>query len=267
MAAHGPAVAALLAALIAFSPPAASAQPELAKADAEAKLQEGAALLDRGEYQGALDRFAAAYKIFPSPKIYFNVGLAYRGLGRHADALDAFEKFVKEVPGSDLRAEALREIADLQPRVASLEVWCDVEGAEVIVDGHSLGATPLGRPVRLAAGPHLILVQRAGLDSHTQRFQADGGSTVRLEARIARLPSAAPAPPTIAPAPVPPPAPPPMLSQKAAAPAPEPDSRPVYSRWWLWAIVGGLVVAGTAVFVLTRPSSDMPGCPMGATCH
>src|SRR5688572_3894649 len=51
---------------------------------ARAKLVEGVDALKRGEHQIALDRFEAAYALVPSPKIHYDFGLAYVGLGRHA---------------------------------------------------------------------------------------------------------------------------------------------------------------------------------------
>src|SRR5215475_11501406 len=77
-----------LAAGLALAPRAAAADD---KAAAKAKLVEGADLLKRGEYQSALERFQRAYELVPSPKIQFNFGLAYKGLGRNADAIEAFD--------------------------------------------------------------------------------------------------------------------------------------------------------------------------------
>ena len=53
-----------------------------AKARAQALLSEGTAAYGRGDYATALDKFTAAYRIFPSPKLWFNIGQANRDLGR-----------------------------------------------------------------------------------------------------------------------------------------------------------------------------------------
>ena len=63
-----------------------------------AKLVEGVAALKRGDHQAALTRFEEAYALVPSPKIHYDFGLAYVGLGRTADALAAFERFLAEAP-------------------------------------------------------------------------------------------------------------------------------------------------------------------------
>ena len=61
---------------------------------ARTKLLDGSDALKRGDFKDALARFKEAYELVPSPKIHYNFGLAYRGLGRPADAIDAFEKFL-----------------------------------------------------------------------------------------------------------------------------------------------------------------------------
>src|SRR3954454_13220068 len=64
------------------------------KAQARALLVEGGGLLQSGDYAEALVRFEKAFALVPSPKIQYNLGLAYLGLARPADALQAFEVFV-----------------------------------------------------------------------------------------------------------------------------------------------------------------------------
>ena len=56
-------------------------------------------------------------------------------------------------------------------------------------------------------------------------------------------------PPTLQPEPTPPPPPP------APPPPPQEKSTPVYKRPWLWAVVGGVVVAGVIVGVVVGTST------------
>lgn len=63
----------------------------------------------------------------------------------------------------------------------------------------------------------------------------EGANNPRVEDKPAPAPE--PAPVTAAPV------------QTTRPPEPEVDRTPVYKKWWLWAIVGGVVVAGVAVGV------------------
>jgi len=139
--------------------PAAQAQPaELAqpametdanREAARAKLVEGVAALKRGDHQAALTRFEEAYALVPSPKIHYDFGLAYVGLGRTADALAAFERFLAEAPDAppDTREKAASMIPTLRARLAE---------AAARNDGQATGAAPArpcaGRNFRTSAG-------------------------------------------------------------------------------------------------------------------
>lgn len=69
----------------------------------------------------AIREYETAYRLFPTPRVFYNLGQAYEAAGRKSAALDAFEAYVAGVPmpkdpGTDLvrwqdareRASALR---------------------------------------------------------------------------------------------------------------------------------------------------------------
>jgi tetratricopeptide (TPR) repeat protein len=98
------------------------AAPRDPKAAARVKLIEGAQLLSSGEYEEALARFQEAYASVPSPKIFYNYGLAYRGLGRNAEAITWFDRFLAEArdAASDKRGDAERRRTEPRGPVAGL---------------------------------------------------------------------------------------------------------------------------------------------------
>src|SRR5436190_20095049 len=127
----------------------AHAAPRDPKAVARAKLVEGAKLLSEGEYEDALLRFQEAYASVPSPKIFYNYGLAYRGLGRNAEAITALDRFLAEASdaAADKRADAERRRAELLRKVAILQLTAEMEGADIVIDGTSYGQTPRTTPI------------------------------------------------------------------------------------------------------------------------
>lgn len=76
-------------------------------------------------------------------------------------------------------------------------------------------------------------------------------------------PSPTPAQPALALAAPPPP--PPASDAALGAPPPSPsDDQPIYTKWWFWTAVGGVVVAGlVTALVLSRD----PSCPSDRTCQ
>src|SRR3954469_24431979 len=116
----------------------ARAQPEEgARAGAPRSLEEGARRFEQGDYAGALAQFEEAYRHFPSPRFFYNIGQAQRHLARDVEALGSFERFLSEAPDAPAttRQGAERSVAELRARVGTLEVSANVAGAEVTVDG------------------------------------------------------------------------------------------------------------------------------------
>jgi tetratricopeptide (TPR) repeat protein len=70
-----------------------------------------------------------------------------------------------------------------------------------------------------------------------------------------------PAPATVALQPPPPPASEAMLTSPPPSPA---DEQPIYTKWWLWAGVGAVVVGGLIVVLLANRD---PSCPAGRNCQ
>jgi hypothetical protein len=123
-----------------------AAPGEANRAAARAKLVEGVAALKRGEPGAALARFEEAYKLVPSPKIHYDFGLAYVGLGRQADAVAAFERFLAEAPDAppDKRAKAASLAAMLRGQLAEAEAEAEARPAPIVVGS---GPQPAGPPV------------------------------------------------------------------------------------------------------------------------
>jgi tetratricopeptide (TPR) repeat protein len=218
-----------------------------ARADARAKLVQGSELLKHGQFEEALARFQEAYRLVPSPKIQYNFGLAYRGLGRKADALEAFERFLGEAPDAskETRQNAARERAQLASQITVLEVKVDLPGAEVFVDGRSFG---VGRatPIYLDPGPHQLMVEKAGEGpAYTERINGTPGQKITVMARLIR--TASPPPPTTRePAPREPLPREPVTQQVEpphSEPAPAPSSGPRWQPVAAWATAGAAAAA------------------------
>jgi len=245
--------AVLTAALVWLSPARVSqAAPEDdARATAKAKLVEGGELLKQGEYAPALSRFQEAYDLVKSPKIQYNFGLAYMGLGRKADAVEAFEKFLTEAVDAspDLRANAERHRSTLSQQVGTLVVECDTDGAEVSVDGRSRGVTPLTIPIRLDPGPHQLVVEKAGVPPFAEKVTAAGGRRATVQAHLAMAPSpvAKPEPPPLV---VEPPRPNDGKPEVAIAPSPRARTLAL-ERKLAWG-AGALAVVGLGFGIAER---------------
>ncbi len=238
------AIAAAHAQEVIVAPPASDAQ---AKARAQGLLSEGTAAYGRGDYATALDKFTAAYEIFPSPKLWFNIGQANRDLGRPVEAAAAFDRFLRnagDAPPETL-AEARRSAAELKTKLGQIQVTCATDGAEITVDGKQVGSTPLGEMVWTTPGRHQVAVQHAGFSPVIEDVVVVAGDASAVNVELRPLDLRAPNNGRDGA----------MVGDGTAAP----ESKPVYRRAWFWAAAGVVVVAGIAagVLIATRSSGGL----------
>jgi len=167
---------------------------EATREAARARLVEGVELLRRGEHAAALAKFQEGYALVPSPNIHYDRGLAYEGLGREAEALDAFEAFLAhaEHPPAGTPEEARRHCERLRARVATLEIATDPPDAEVAIDGRNLDRAAPGGAVHVEAGTHEVAARIAATGATArQRVAVAPGNTVRISLRL-MAPAASP---------------------------------------------------------------------------
>lgn len=171
------------------------AAPEPARAAPEARLSvapkeqaralvvQGVSELQAGDYLKALDLFQRAYALFPSPKILFNLGQVYRELGRIVDALDAYERFLREAAKdaeSSLLDLARKQVVALKGKVATLLVPVEEPGGAIYVDGREVGITPMDVPYRVMPGTHAVEVRKVGFLSATANVTLAAGQRLVL---------------------------------------------------------------------------------------
>jgi hypothetical protein len=110
-----------------------------AKREASKLLDDGLANYQKGEFATAAHEFEAAYQVFKSAKILFNLGKSYQALGRVAEAANAFDQFLDET-GHDASLEKhhrqAREALDvLKPQLGLVVVKVSPVGAALELDG------------------------------------------------------------------------------------------------------------------------------------
>jgi len=255
----------LLAILAQASPSAGDPQ---AKAQAQALLGQGTKLYQQGDVAGALEKFNAAYAAYPSPKLMFNIAQANRDLGRPVEALEAFEKFLAGAAdaSSETVADVRRSVAELQGRLGRIQIDCETAGAEVSVDGKSVGLTPLPDPIWATPGHHQVTAKHASAAPAIEDADVSAGSVSTVTMRMLPLavPVVAPAPKAAS-----------SFDVQAAPPSSSTSEGWWLGRKWTWVAAGstvllaaGAITAGALMqskFDSLRSSCgagnpDRPGC-------
>ncbi|HVT08841.1 MAG TPA: PEGA domain-containing protein [Polyangia bacterium] len=210
-----------------------------AKAEARAHFERGVQLGRDGDYRQAAAEFQRAYELSPHYAVLYNLAQAQVALGLPVEAIDTFQRYLLEgganVP-ADRRAEVQATVKQQQTHVSMLTVETNVAGASIVVDGVSVGRSPLAGPVRVARGKHQVTAALEGYRAQPQTVVAEEKARVSVQLERgtpadADRSTAAPAPTVAAPAqsaptpfhavstvPGPQPEPAPLLAQQSSAP-------------------------------------------------
>jgi len=234
----------------AVAAPAARADDSQPKARAQVLLSEGTAAYGRGDYAAALDKFTAAYKIFPSPKLWFNIGQANRDLGRPVEAVAAFDRFLDnagDAPPETL-AEARRSAAELKTKLGRIEVTCATDGAEITVDGKQVGSAPLGQMIWTTPGRHQVAVQAQGFSPAIEDVVVTAGMAVGVSIALRPIDLRPANPATSA-----------ALVGGSGGEGSGAEPKPIYRRTWFWVAAGAVVAAGTVTAILLSTGSSGGG--------
>ena len=171
-----------LAVLVVLAPARADAQSAADKKRAQDLQIAGVRLLERGDNLGALQKFQEAIRIFPSPKILFNMGRAHAALGEEVEAVNDFERFLDEAPYApkQSRDEAQKIIETLRAKLSYIEIGTDDVGGRITVDGREVGVAPLARPLAITPGPHEVRLEKAEMIAETRSVSPVAGQKVRV---------------------------------------------------------------------------------------
>jgi tetratricopeptide (TPR) repeat protein len=156
---------------------------------ADELVARGVELRKAGDDRGALDAFSRAYAVDKAPRARAQMALAEQALGRWVDAYDHLQEALRHGEDPWIReheATLDKALGEIDAQLGSLEVWCNVPGAAISVDGRLLGRAPLPGPVKLVAGQSVLSVVAPDHFDVVRRLQIDAGKLSRAEVTLTR---------------------------------------------------------------------------------
>jgi len=222
--------------------------------DVERLLRAGVKLRQQGRDREALATFQRAGDIQRLPRVVAQIGLAEQALGLWPAAAEHVEEALAATDDEWIRKNrrALeRAFENIKAQVGRLEVWGSPDGAEVLVDGRSLGRLPDVKPLWVGVDPVRVTVRADGFTKVVRTVAVPAGDLRREHFRLRSLSLAAPATASAADA-----GPAVGVRRRPVMEAPTQDrdaeSAPVTRRWWFWTaiavvVVGAGVAAGVAL--------------------
>ena len=275
-------VAVVVAPSLVSSPAVAQAPSDASGAITRERFNKGVAAYKEQRFSDAASEFAAAYKASPNAfKILFNIGQVSVALGRPVEAVDAYDKYLKQggatIP-AERRKEVQIEIDHQLAHIGTLVVRTLPEGADVRIDGSLVGKSPLPRALRLAEGRHTVEAILAGHAVPVREVDVAGRAEAVIELTLDSLavpepsrhpegsPVAAPppvpaVPAVVAPPPVArsesPPSPPQVWTSSSASPAQVTSSTNWQRVIGCVVVVGGLATATVGGLMAYKASNDV----------
>src|SRR3954468_11402142 len=200
---------ALVALWIAIMVVSESAPAHAEAAEVEALIAKGNELRRAGTPGPALPYFQKAYELARTPRTTGQLGLAELAAGypveseAHLSAALASPNDPSIVKYRQILADALTMA---RGQIGELPIQGNPPGADVIVNGHSVGTLPLAVPIKLPARSTEVVVRAPGYSEQRELIPIAGGQRHSLTVNLKSTEKpAAPAPKVVV-APPPPPA-------------------------------------------------------------
>jgi hypothetical protein len=152
-------------------PPAPLAAPALTpaqEAEWEKKRAEGKAAAQSFQWAKARDAYAKTWAIKQDWKLAANLGRAELNVGKHRDAAEHLDYFMREAPPNlatetpDEWKELRDMLAKARVKVGALVITVEPAGAEVPVNGLPVGKAPLPGPVFVEPGAVVVEARADG---------------------------------------------------------------------------------------------------------
>jgi hypothetical protein len=162
----------------------APAAPEAAVSQDEVLFREGNAFAAREQWVEAEAKFRAAWKLNPTHDITGNLGQTEFRLHKYRDAAEHLEFAVRTwgVTGDRTPKErAKKRLDEVRKLVTSLRVKVSVEGAAVLIDGKTVGTSPIEHDLFVDPGTRTIEARLSGHDTAKKIVEAKKGDTLRVE--------------------------------------------------------------------------------------
>lgn len=163
---------------------------------ARAEYAAGRALLDEGDFGGALERFKAAHAASKDARLYWSLGVCERGLRHYADAIRYFEKYKSE-GGAQLTEEDLSAADEIikalrarlgashtpPPAVSHGRLTIVAKAGDAIsIDGRAVGIASY--EATLPSGVHVVRVTAQGRKPFEQRVVIEDDQVRTLDVSL-----------------------------------------------------------------------------------
>lgn len=162
---------------------AAYAQSAADKRKAKRLYRNAERAAESKDFEEAVALYQEAYELDPNPEALYDIGLAYRELGKYAEAESTLTRYLQEQPGASNSDQVRELIFELQQLMAvqTASVTIDApDGVEVYVNEEPEPRCTAPCVVALTPGFHQVTIQGEGVKTEVKEIDAEPAATVTL---------------------------------------------------------------------------------------
>lgn len=161
--------------------------------------KKGNEFYDKSKWADAENMYRAAFDLRQTFDIAGNLGDTEMIMGKPREAAEHLSFAIRNFPadGKPAQREALRKrLQEAANLIGTVNVSVSVPGAEVLLDGKSLGKAPLDHEYYVDRGDHVIEAKMAGYEPAKESFKASVGTKHDIKFTLKEVPKPkAPPPP------------------------------------------------------------------------
>lgn len=177
-----------LALVIALTSSPVAAQDEAKKTEARERFFRGLQLAENDDWESALREFEQSLDLYPTRVAVKNAAVTLQQLRRFVDARAMYQRLLS-VYGTELSPDEQktveRSLSELDKRVTNVVIRSTPAGAKVVIDGRSLGQTPV--TVAVDAGNHWLRLFKEGYAAFEAPLDLAGGQSKNVDASLNQL--------------------------------------------------------------------------------
>lgn len=147
----------------------------------------GVELYAGGDREGAVEQFVASFELRHEPVVAYNLGQVLKELRRYEEAVFWYGRFLTMTEHSEVRATMRKRrvvtalVRRLRRALVELAIEVLPEGTSIVLDERLVGTAPLDAPLLVSPGERVLRLSAEGYDTLEERLQVRAREPISLQ--------------------------------------------------------------------------------------